>query len=141
MNSTDFHIFHGYSREIHLWRSKYVMLCFCFVWSSLFYFLFLFSRQKWLLFLNRLDETDFVVCEISFILVSTSRYFTMLAEFNREVNKAFCGFFNQSKYNQYESLFLESGEDVTNHTDKSRNSLPVNFLSSLFSAFDIILER
>ncbi|XP_004138946.1 poly(ADP-ribose) glycohydrolase 1 isoform X2 [Cucumis sativus] len=44
----------------------------------------------------------------------------------REVNKAFCGFFNQSKYNQYESLFLESGEDVTNHTDKSRNSLPVH---------------
>lgn len=44
----------------------------------------------------------------------------------REVNKAFCGFFDQSKFNQYESLFLESGEDVTDHTDTSRNNLPVH---------------
>lgn len=56
----------------------------------------------------------------------------MLSEFNREVNKAFCGFFDQSKFNQYESLFLESGEDVTDHTDTSRNNLPVKFLSFLF---------
>lgn len=51
----------------------------------------------------------------------------MLSEFNREVNKAFCGFFDQSKYKQYETLFLES-EDVTDRNDTSRNNLPVKFL-------------
>ncbi|XP_050940454.1 probable poly(ADP-ribose) glycohydrolase 2 isoform X6 [Cucumis melo] len=44
----------------------------------------------------------------------------------REVNKAFCGFFDQSKYDHYKSQFLESGEDVTDHTDTSRNNLPVH---------------
>ncbi|XP_038874333.1 poly(ADP-ribose) glycohydrolase 1-like [Benincasa hispida] len=44
----------------------------------------------------------------------------------REVNKAFCGFFDQSKHNQYERLFLESGEDIMDHTDTSRYNLPVH---------------
>jgi len=68
----------------------------------------------------------------------------MLAEFNREVNKAFCGFFDQSKHNQYENLFLKSKEDVTDHNDTSRNNLLVKLLLFFFFScsllFDIILK-
>lgn len=44
----------------------------------------------------------------------------------REVNKAFCGFFDQPKYKQHEKLFLESEEDVMHRNDLSRNNIPVH---------------
>ncbi|XP_022154592.1 poly(ADP-ribose) glycohydrolase 1-like isoform X2 [Momordica charantia] len=48
----------------------------------------------------------------------------------REINKAFCGFFDQSKCKQYERLFLGSEEDITDHKDPSRNNLVVHETSS-----------
>lgn len=63
-----------------------------------------------------------------FILILIYRNFTMLPKFNREVNKAFCGFFDQPKYKQHEKLFLESEEDVMHRNDLSRNNIPVKFV-------------
>lgn len=47
----------------------------------------------------------------------------LLVGFNRETNKAFCGFFQQSKYQQHKRLFREDGcSGVQLHPDVKDSS-------------------
>lgn len=49
------------------------------------------------------------LCFVLDNLVKKKFLYFQICWFNREVNKAFCGFIDQSKYQQYEKLFREYG--------------------------------